>query len=643
MGNFSNIELDKTTDLNATESKSSDNNKNITEEIKESAEINNSVFQNVEDKQSVVKTHHSLDERELSKAESSVSNKSFFPSTLKVGDTCKFGKFFLDNNNSTEPIEWLVLSVESDKALLITKYAIDSACFDCEEVDDGFEWEDINWANSQMRLWCNKDFYLNSFTKEEQTKIIPTSLKNDSEYVDDEENEEPDTIDKVFLLNSKEVKTYFSFDRKCTKTIYAKTKWDEIVIDSVDEDDDINNPNNYVQWWLRSKADTDNCFNVVGDVDYKDVKDQETGKLKTSGTFNPEEILDFGVDSDCVACVRPAMWVSLDPSYISPKYKFKSVKKKQVKKKKKEIVIPENILNQKNVDCNDLDILTTPKVQIGKVYTIGSYYQQNDGNRQPIEWIVLKIKKGKALLITKRCLESKSYNDDESVITTWEDSSLRKWCNDDFYQQSFTDEEKSRIVSITLNNDQPIDENHLPGKQTQDKVFIMSFKEITTYYPNPSSIKFLGTAYSFSKNSFGFAMDDDSNYTGYIDSLLLRNSSKDGQYSFGSISFMDESLYCDSSQSFGLETPILLSMWVQLRNDQISLANDYEDSSTTNVGNRTSSKVSKVRANSIETQLDESSDKNQGCLARIFEFLGKVIVAFIGFIIFLIICAIIFV
>ena len=49
---------------------------------------------------------------------------SFNNSGLKVGDSFTFGSYEQDNdlNNGTEPIEWQVLAIENNRALLISRY-----------------------------------------------------------------------------------------------------------------------------------------------------------------------------------------------------------------------------------------------------------------------------------------------------------------------------------------------------------------------------------------------------------------------------------------------------------------------------------------------------------------------------------------
>lgn len=87
---------------------------------------------------------------------------------------------------------------------------------------------------------------------------------------------------------------------------------------------------------------------------------------------------------------------------------------------------------------------------IGETVPFGSYEQDNDGGNgsEPIEWVVLAHQDGRTLLLSRYGLDGMWYNAD-SVEVTWEESSLRRWLNTDFYNTAFDDTEKDLIVQVT--------------------------------------------------------------------------------------------------------------------------------------------------------------------------------------------------
>lgn len=77
------------------------------------------------------------------------------------------------------------------------------------------------------------------------------------------------------------------------------------------------------------------------------------------------------------------------------------------------------------------------------------YFGQYMG--KPIEWQILDTREDKVLLITKDTIDEKAFNTEYKSIE-WEDSSLRKWLNEDFYN-NFDDGEKEKIIKFEDNDD----------------------------------------------------------------------------------------------------------------------------------------------------------------------------------------------
>lgn len=75
--------------------------------------------------------------------------------------------------------------------------------------------------------------------------------------------------------------------------------------------------------------------------------------------------------------------------------------------------------------------------------SFGKYEQDNNtsNGKEKIEWLVLEVKDGKALVISKYALDCKPYNT-SSTNVTWETCSLRNWLNNDFINSAFSATEK---------------------------------------------------------------------------------------------------------------------------------------------------------------------------------------------------------
>ena len=122
-------------------------------------------------------------------------------------------------------------------------------------------------------------------------------------------------------------------------------------------------------------------------------------------------------------------------------------------------------------------------VTVGGNYTYGSYEQDNNtaNGKEPIEWIILdKRDDGSLVLLSKYALDAKPYNVDYTDVT-WETCSLRAWLNEDFYNSAFNAEEQTKIVCVTLENeDNPY--GLIFEEDTQDKVWLLSINEVTNEF-----------------------------------------------------------------------------------------------------------------------------------------------------------------
>ena len=135
-------------------------------------------------------------------------------------ETVKFGSYEQDNDTSDgkEKIEWLVLEKNGGKALVVSKYALDSKQYNDTS-------EDVTWETCTLRKWLNEDFLNEAFTPDEQSKIQTVNVTADKNpnYDISAGN---DTSDKVFVLSTAQAQKYFTSveARRCAPTDYAVDK-----------------------------------------------------------------------------------------------------------------------------------------------------------------------------------------------------------------------------------------------------------------------------------------------------------------------------------------------------------------------------------------------------------------------------------
>ena len=194
---------------------------------------------------------------------------------LKAGDSVSYGHYEQDGNkeNGKEPVEWMVLDVKNGRALMISRYALDTIPYFTRMNQENPS--EKTWSSSALRAWLNEKFINDAFQVREQTALSRTVL--------DDSGESASAGDRIFVLSKSEVESYFSGDMKipCTATEYALGKrgfQDE--------------KNGFTRWWARS-----------------DVNDSRKSDIITQyGTCIREDTFHFMIT------VRPAVWIDLTSS-----------------------------------------------------------------------------------------------------------------------------------------------------------------------------------------------------------------------------------------------------------------------------------------------------------------------------------------
>lgn len=110
---------------------------------------------------------------------------------------------------------------------------------------------------------------------------------------------------------------------------------------------------------------------------------------------------------------------------------------------------------------------------------------------EPIQWRVLSNVGGELFVMAEKILESRAYN---QVLTniTWETCTMRSWLNGEFYNTAFNTTEQSKIKTSTVINENNPNYGTNGGNNTNDKLFLLSWSEVT----NPA----YGFSSSYSNN-----------------------------------------------------------------------------------------------------------------------------------------------
>ena len=119
---------------------------------------------------------------------------------------------------------------------------------------------------------------------------------------------------------------------------------------------------------------------------------------------------------------------------------------------------------------------------VGDTVTFGTYEQNNnysDGN-ESIEWIVIDKQEDKIMVVSKCIIAMQPFNTTNEGHISWEKCTLRKWLNNDFLNEAFSDAEKKLISDTTVSNTEYLARGFSYSTTdylTTDKVFLLGENE----------------------------------------------------------------------------------------------------------------------------------------------------------------------
>ena len=197
-----------------------------------------------------------------------------------VGESVIMGAYEQDGDasNGAEPIEWIVIKTEKDKAYVTSKYILEQKEYG---TTNGTQEIQNQWSNSTLRTWLNNEFFENVFSADEKLRILPTvTSQRDS------------ASDYVFCITREEMLEY---DLGVAETTaYARANGVYGLYQAVD---------GYGLegfYWLRMADD----FNV-------DIHPTEVLIETYTKEIEHTEILWAAIDRTDIG-VRPAMWIEVE-------------------------------------------------------------------------------------------------------------------------------------------------------------------------------------------------------------------------------------------------------------------------------------------------------------------------------------------
>ncbi|MDD6036492.1 MAG: DUF6273 domain-containing protein [Lachnospiraceae bacterium] len=116
---------------------------------------------------------------------------------------------------------------------------------------------------------------------------------------------------------------------------------------------------------------------------------------------------------------------------------------------------------------------------------------------EPVEWLVLEVKDGKAFLLAKDSLDAEKFDENYDIQQrrnenfggehydyhpTWESCTLRTWLNSEFYNLAFTKKDKESVLLTEVKNTPNMYRGDDSGPDTMDYVYLLSDAEAIKYF-----------------------------------------------------------------------------------------------------------------------------------------------------------------
>lgn len=106
---------------------------------------------------------------------------------------------------------------------------------------------------------------------------------------------------------------------------------------------------------------------------------------------------------------------------------------------------------------------------------------------EPVSWTILNKSDGTALILCDMIIDSQPF---DNSTNDYAESTIRKWLNETFYETAFDKLQKEIILTTTVDNSVAstgYSSNPYACEDTNDKVFLLSYKELTAYLTTNTS------------------------------------------------------------------------------------------------------------------------------------------------------------
>lgn len=140
------------------------------------------------------------------------------------------------------------------------------------------------------------------------------------------------------------------------------------------------------------------------------------------------------------------------------------------------------------------------QVYPGALLEFGRYPLQRDHVLRPLVWYVISVEDNEAVLITDQCVDCRPFHSRRGHIT-WASSDIRTWLNTVFFDRAFSKEEAEVVVNTALCNSSYNEFGISGGRDTVDKVYLLSPDEARSLFANWRDLATTATEFAEERGS----------------------------------------------------------------------------------------------------------------------------------------------
>lgn len=143
----------------------------------------------------------------------------------------------------------------------------------------------------------------------------------------------------------------------------------------------------------------------------------------------------------------------------------------------------------------DCELCERKDLKLGDTVFFGGYFQNGTEEKEALPWTILEVKEDSLVMITRDCIDARQFHPFDAPDCSWQTSELRTFLNFEFLDTAFSEKEKKHILPVIAPEQ---DKAYVVSQEDNrsDKVFLLSLREFSQYFPHKNDAVAYPTTYA---------------------------------------------------------------------------------------------------------------------------------------------------